>query len=85
MASPAAIPAQYAKFITALAGAAIGYLTAYGTVWNLQGALVMAGAALAVLGVPNAAPPVLPAPIPGIRPPDPPSGTVKVQNPQAGA
>ena len=61
MASPAAaIPAQYAKFITALLGVAIAYLTAYGTTWDLQGFLVSAGAALAVFGVPNAAAPAAP-------------------------
>lgn len=58
------IPAQYAKFITALAGEAIAYLTVYGTTWHLQPALVMAGAALAVLGVPNA-----PAPAPAVLKP----------------
>ena len=85
MAPVTALPAQYAKFITALAGEAIAYIQLYGTTWHLQAALVMAGAALAVLGVPNAAKPATPAaPIPGIRPPGAPSGTVKVQPPQAG-
>ena len=61
MAAPAtALPAQYAKFITALAAAAVTYLTVYGAVWHLQAALVMAGGALAVLGVPNAPAPVAP-------------------------
>lgn len=52
----AVAPGQYGKFITALLGAVVSYLTAYGTVWNLQGALVMAAVPLAVLGVPNSAP-----------------------------
>ena len=58
---PAVLPAVYAKFITALAGNALAYLTAYGAVWHLEPALVMLGGALAVLGVPNA-----PAPMPAI-------------------
>lgn len=58
------IPAVYAKFITALAGDVIAYLTVYGTTWHLQPALVMAGTALAVLGVPNA-----PAPAPVVLKP----------------
>ena len=86
MASVTALPAAYAKFITALLGEAVAYVSAYGTTWHLVPALVMAGAALAVLGVPNAPAPVAAAPpIPGIRAPEPPSGTVKVQPPQAGA
>src|SRR5689334_20108981 len=56
------LPGQYAKFITALAGNAVAYLTVYGGTWHLQPALVLLGAALAVLGVPNAAPPPAPAP-----------------------
>ena len=57
MASPVrTLPAQYAKFITALAGNALAYLTAYGATWHLQPALVGIAAALAVFGVPNAAP-----------------------------
>jgi hypothetical protein len=52
----AALPAKYAKFITALAGEAIAYVQLYGATWHLEPALVMAGAALAVLGVPNAPP-----------------------------
>ena len=60
MASPAAaIPAQYAKFITALLGEAVAYVQLYGAVWHLEPALVMLGAALAVLGVPNAPAPVV--------------------------
>jgi hypothetical protein len=57
------LPGQYAKFITAVLGDAIAYLQLYGATWHLQAALVMAGAALAVLGVPNttAPPPPLPA------------------------
>jgi hypothetical protein len=51
------IPAQYAKFIAAVLGEAIAYVQLYGTTWHLDAALVMAGAALAVLGVPNADPP----------------------------
>jgi len=60
------LPAQYAKFFTALIGEAIAYVQLYGLTWHVEPALVMAGAALAVLGVPNApkpAPPV-PAPVP---------------------
>lgn len=66
MASTKTIPAQYAKFITALASAAVSYLTVYGATWHLQAALVMAGGALAVLGVPNAPAPAAPvvAPLP---------------------
>lgn len=56
----AAIPARYAKFLTAVAGEAIAYIQLYGTTWHLQAALVMAGAALAVLGVPNASAPAAP-------------------------
>jgi hypothetical protein len=56
------LPGQYAKFITAVLGEAIAYMQLYGTTWHLQAALVMAGAALAVLGVPNAAPPAPPLP-----------------------
>lgn len=85
MASVTAIPARYAKFLTALAGVAIGYLTAYGITWDLQGALVAIGAALAVFGVPNAtAGALIVNPIPGIRPPDAPSGAVKVVPPSTG-
>ena len=62
MASPVtALPAQYAKFLTALAGNALAYLTAYGAVWHLQPALVGVAAALAVFGVPNADKPLAPA------------------------
>ena len=67
----AAIPAQYAKFITALAAAAVSYLTVYGATWHLQAALVMAGGALAVLGVPNA-----PAPAATVTAPQPSNVTV---------
>lgn len=68
-----AIPAVYAKFITALAGEAIAYVQLYGATWHLEPALVMLGAALAVLGVPNAPAPVVPVQsIAGIRPPEPP-------------
>ena len=71
----AAIPAQYAKFITALLGEGIAYIQLYGTTWHLQPALVMAGTALAVLGVPNAtAPGTIPA-HPG--PPTPPAGETR--------
>ena len=59
MTAPKAIPAMYAKFITALAGNAIAYLTAYGATWHLQAALVGIGAALAVFGVPNATAPAV--------------------------
>ena len=61
MAPVTALPAQYAKFLTALGGEAIAYVQLYGTTWHLEPALVMIGAALAVLGVPNAPKPV-PAP-----------------------
>ena len=73
MASVTALPARYAKFITALAGVAIAYLTAYGTTWNLQGFLVSLGAALAVFGVPNAS---APAPVT-----PPPPGSVSMTPP----
>ena len=78
----AAIPAQYAKFVTALLGAVAGYLTAYGPVWNLQGALVMAGTALAVLGVPNGTTPAVQAP--AARPVLPPTGSVTITPPDPG-
>jgi hypothetical protein len=77
MASSAAlIPARYAKFIAAVLGEAVAYVQVYGTAWHLQAALVMAGAALAVLGVPNAAPaaPTVPAMPPA-------SSSVKVMPP----
>jgi hypothetical protein len=64
------LPGQYAKFLTAVAGEAIAYMQVYGTTWHLQAALVMAGAALAVLGVPNAAPH---PPVPPTAAPPPPS------------
>ena len=60
-----ALPARYAKFITAAAGEAIAYIQLYGTTWHLDAALVMAGTALAVLGVPNAP---KPAPLPVLAP-----------------
>jgi hypothetical protein len=60
----AKLPAQYAKFITALAAAVITYLQLYGTTWHLQAALIGAAGALAVLGVPN-------APRPATAPPPP--------------
>ena len=82
MASVTALPAAYAKFITALLGEAVAYVSAYGTTWHLVPALVMAGAALAVLGVPNGPRAVVPIPpIPGIRPPEPPGGNVTVTPP----
>jgi hypothetical protein len=56
------IPGQYAKFITALAGEAIAYVQLYGGTWHLVPAITMLGAALAVLGVPNSAPPPPPLP-----------------------
>ena len=62
MASVTAIPGQYAKFITAVLGETVAYIQLCGTTWHLDAALVMAGAALAVLGVPNATAPVAPAP-----------------------
>ena len=83
----AALPAQYAKFITALAGVAIAYLTAYGTTWNLQGFLVSAGAALAVFGVPNAAPPAPPATVTlpsNVKVYSPPSGPPEPVQPPPG-
>lgn len=80
MAAPkaAALPAQYAKFITALAGEAIAYVQLYGAVWHLEPALVMLGAALAVLGVPNAPAPVAPVPA------APPSNVTVVDHPTGG-
>lgn len=66
------IPAQYAKFIAALLGEAIAYVQLYGTTWHLEPALVMAGAALAVLGVPNAPPPAPAAAAEPVVPPIPP-------------
>lgn len=57
----AKVPARYAKFITAVVGDAILYVQLYGTTWHLDAFLVMAGAALGVLGVPNAPAPVPPA------------------------
>ena len=63
MAPVTALPAQYAKFLTALGGEAIAYVQLYGTTWHLEPALVMIGAALAVFGVPNAPKPAL-APLP---------------------
>lgn len=88
MAAPkaAALPAQYAKFITALAGEAIAYVQLYGAVWHLEPALVMLGAALAVLGVPNAAAPVVPDPLYRVptRRVEPPSGAVKIYSPADG-
>src|SRR5690349_1176760 len=77
------IPGQYAKFITALAGEAIAYVQLYGTTWHLEPALVMLGAALAVLGVPNTAPPAPPPPVTRTAPgnvtitPPPPSAAPK--------
>jgi hypothetical protein len=48
------LPAQYAKFITSLAGLLVTYLQLYGGTWHLVPAFTAIGAALAVLGVPNA-------------------------------
>ncbi len=60
-----ALPAQYAKFITSLAGLAVVYIQQYGLVWQTVPALTGIGAALAVLGVPNAPKPsAAPAPAP---------------------
>ena len=53
MAPVTALPARYAKFITAALGETVAYIQLYGAAWHLEPALVMAGAALAVLGVPN--------------------------------
>src|SRR5216684_3836489 len=81
------LPGQYAKFLTALIGEAIGYLQLYGTTWHLQAALVMAGAALAVLGVPNIPKPLTAAKPPGVFAVPPPSpaqplpGNVTVTSP----
>jgi len=55
------MPAQYAKFLTAVLGYTITYFQLYGTTWHLDAALVMAGGALAVFGVPNAPKPAPPA------------------------
>ena len=60
------LPAQYAKFIAAVIGEAIAYVQLYGTTWHLEPALVMAGAALAVLGVPNAPKTVMLTPLKGV-------------------
>jgi len=57
----AAVPARYAKFIAAVLGQAIVYVQLYGTTWHLDAVLVMAGAALGVLGVPNAPKPAAPS------------------------
>jgi hypothetical protein len=70
------LPAQYAKFFTALIGEAIAYVQLYGLTWHVEPALVMAGAALAVLGVPNA-----PKPAPAAVPAQP--SNVTIQPPAA--
>ena len=72
----AAIPARYAKFITAVLGEAVAYIQLYGTTWHLDAALVMAGAALAVLGVPNGGPAITISP-----PAAPPPSNVSVTPP----
>jgi len=81
------LPGQYAKFITAILGETVAYFQLYGTTWHLQAALVMAGAALAVLGVPNT-PALLPLARvlpPGVSvTPPPPTGAVKVMPPGQG-
>lgn len=59
------IPAQYAKFLTSLAGLLIAYLQMYGATWHLVPAVTAIGAALAVLGVPNGSPAVQAPPPPG--------------------
>jgi hypothetical protein len=48
------IPAQYSKYIASLIGLLITYLQFYGATWHLVPAVTAFGAALAVLGVPNA-------------------------------
>jgi hypothetical protein len=53
----AAVPARYAKFITAAAGQALVYLQIYGWAWHIKPASIMVAAALGVLAVPNAAKP----------------------------
>jgi hypothetical protein len=75
----AMIPAQYAKFITSLAGLLVVYLQLYGATWHLVPAVTAIGAALGVLGVPNAPKPA--PPVPAARPaagpyPPPPAGYV---------
>ena len=74
-----ALPAAYAKFLTALAGEAIAYIQLDGTTWHLNAALVMAGAALAVLGVPNGSAPA------AVKPaqPEPPSNVSVTPPPPA--
>jgi hypothetical protein len=65
---------KYGKFYTAIAGELVAYLQLYGATWHLVPAVTMAGAALAVYGVPNAKAPVSP-----VSPPasfTPPAGSV---------
>jgi hypothetical protein len=57
----AAIPARYAKFITAAIGQALVYLQIYGWAWHIKPASLMIAAALGVLAVPNAVKPATPA------------------------
>lgn len=60
----AALPARYSKFITALIGLFITYVSIYGWTWHLEPALIMMGTALGVVGVPNGPPPAIPVPVP---------------------
>lgn len=48
------LPAQYAKFLTSIAGQAIVYLQLYGASWHLVPALTGIAVSLGVLAVPNA-------------------------------
>jgi hypothetical protein len=69
---------RYGKFYTAIAGELIAYLQLYGASWHLVPAVTMAGAALAVYGVPNAAKaaPAPPAPKTLLSGTTPPAGSV---------
>jgi hypothetical protein len=80
---------RYGKFYTAIAGELVAYLQLYGPAWHLVPAVTMAGAALAVYGVPNAPKPApvtpaaerfsAPPNVPPVSPPasfTPPAGSV---------
>lgn len=55
------LPAQYAKFITAIVTAGLSYLQVYGPVWHTGPAVGGIIVCLGVLGVPNADKPVKPS------------------------
>jgi GH25 family lysozyme M1 (1,4-beta-N-acetylmuramidase) len=63
------LPAKYAKFLTSLFGLFVVYVQSYGWHWATVPAITAIGAALGVLGVPNAVPPPAPAAPPGNVPP----------------